>query len=77
MIFAGCPTQTQAWLLLLPVVAYTALAIALVARPDRIGNSWSPSLKRVFALAMVAIGVVFVLLAVYTGLTGECPGTSS
>lgn len=77
MILAGCPTETQAWLLLLPLLAYTALAVSLVARPDHISNDWPPLGKRLFAAALVAIGVVLMTLEVYTGVTGECPGVDS
>jgi putative flippase GtrA len=74
VIIGGCPTRIQAWVLLVPVLAYTAAALWLFRHPNRISNDWSLVVKRLFALGMIAIGFVFTFLAIYTAFTGKCPG---
>lgn len=76
VIVAGCFTRTQAWIATVIFVAWTLYAFYILARPDRIKNDWDPRIKRLAALALVVVGLLFVFLAVYNAVTGHCLGTN-
>lgn len=63
------------WFLTLPLLAYTAAAVWLFRHPDRVSNDWPAAARKLFALGMVAIGVLLTFLAVYGAVTGHCLGT--
>ncbi len=72
MIFAGCPTPTEAWVGVGLSLIYTAGALVLVRKPERIRGTWRRSLKRLVALLMVGIGCLFLILLVKSVVTNEC-----
>ncbi len=77
MVLAGCARPGQAWVIAAFAAAYTAFAVFLVIRPETITNDWRRWQKRLGAIAMTAIGLVFVFLSVYNATTGRCLGTDT
>ena len=58
-----------------PEAAYTVLGLFLAIRPEVITNDWPRLRKRVFGVAMVLVGALFMFLSIWTGLAGHCLGT--
>jgi hypothetical protein len=74
-ILAGCPTRAS-WVIAGATLLWTGVVLyVILRRPQLIKNDWARSRKHLLAIAVLLIGLFFVLSSVHDAVTGHCLGT--